>query len=148
MARRVFFSFHYQRDIWRVNQVRNVGEVVGAAAAGFHDASLWEEAKKKGDVAIKALIDEGLKGTSVTVVCIGARTAGRKYVDYEISQSIARGNGLIGLQIHHLKDRLGQAEPPGDIPAALTKVGAPIFKYVSHDALKMRIEEAAKKVGK
>ena len=22
-ARRVFFSFHYQRDIWRVNQVRN-----------------------------------------------------------------------------------------------------------------------------
>ena len=22
MARRVFFSFHYQRDIWRVNQIR------------------------------------------------------------------------------------------------------------------------------
>ena len=24
MARRVFFSFHYQRDIWRVNQIRNI----------------------------------------------------------------------------------------------------------------------------
>lgn len=23
MARRVFFSFHYERDIWRANQVRN-----------------------------------------------------------------------------------------------------------------------------
>lgn len=46
MARRVFFSFHYQRDIWRVNQIRNIGEIVGTAAVGFHDASLWEEAKK------------------------------------------------------------------------------------------------------
>lgn len=71
MARRVFFSFHYQRDIWRINQIRNIGEIVGASAAGFHDASLWEEAKKKGDVAINAMIDEGLKNTSVTVVCIG-----------------------------------------------------------------------------
>jgi hypothetical protein len=26
MARRVFFSFHFQNDIWRVNQVRNAGE--------------------------------------------------------------------------------------------------------------------------
>ena len=47
MARRVFFSFHYDRDIWRVNQIRNIGEIVGTSAAGFHDASLWEEAKTK-----------------------------------------------------------------------------------------------------
>ncbi|WP_445147297.1 TIR domain-containing protein [Dyella sp. Tek66A03] len=148
MARHVFFSFHYQRDIWRVNQIRNIGEIVGSAAAGFHDASLWEEAKKKGDAAIKALIDEGLKGTSVTVVCIGSKTAGRKYIDYEINQSIARGNGLIGLQIHHLKDRAGLPDPAGGTPAALTKAGTPIFKYASHEALKARIEEAAKKAGK
>jgi hypothetical protein len=68
--RNVFFSFHYQRDIWRANVVRNSGVVIGESAAGFRDASLWEEAKKKGDKAIKALIDEGLKGTSVTVVFI------------------------------------------------------------------------------
>ena len=148
MTRHVFFSFHYQRDIWRVNQIRNIGEIVGSAAAGFHDGSLWEEAKKKGDAAIKALIDEGLKGTSVTVVCIGAKTAGRKYINYEISQSIARGNGLIGLQINHLKNKAGESDPVGETPAALTKAGAPIFKYVSHDALKKRIEEAAKKAGK
>ncbi len=63
MARRVFFSFHYQRDIFRVNQIRNIPEIISAAAAGFHDASLWEEAKKKGDAAIKKLIDEGLRNT-------------------------------------------------------------------------------------
>lgn len=78
MARRVFFSFHYQRDIWRVNQIRNVPEVVGTAAAGFAGASLWEEAKKKGDETIKRMIREALKNTSVTVVCIGQKTAGRK----------------------------------------------------------------------
>ena len=89
MARRVFFSFHYQRDIWRVNQIRNIGEIVGSSAAGFHDCSLWEEAESQGEAAVKALIDEGLKNTSVTVVCIGNKTAGRKYINYEISESIA-----------------------------------------------------------
>jgi len=78
MARSVFFSFHYQRDIVRVNQIRNLPEVVDKAAAGFKDSSLWEEAKKKSDEAVKKLIDDGLHGTSVTVVCIGAQTAGRK----------------------------------------------------------------------
>jgi hypothetical protein len=148
MARRVFFSFHYQRDIWRVNQIRNIGEIVGASAAGFQDASLWEEAKKKGDAAIKALIDEGLKNTSVTVVCIGAKTSGRKYIDYEINQSIARGNGLVGIQIHELKNKDGEVDAAGATPAALTKAGVSVYKYVDHEKLKARIEEAAKKVGK
>jgi hypothetical protein len=53
MARQVFFSFHYQRDVWRVNQIRNIPNVIGYAAAGFQDASLWEEAKRKGDAEIK-----------------------------------------------------------------------------------------------
>ena len=59
MARKVFFSFHYERDIWRTNVIRNSGVVEGSAAAGFHDASLWEEAKKKGDAEVKRLIDQG-----------------------------------------------------------------------------------------
>lgn len=143
MARRVFFSFHYQCDIWRVNQIRNIGEIVGSAAAGFHDASLWEEAKKRGDAAIKAMIDEGLKNTSVTVVCIGSQTAGRKYIDYEISQSIARGNGLIGIQINELKDKDGKTDTVGATPSGLTQAGANVYKYVDHATLKKRIEEAA-----
>ena len=49
MARRVFFSFHYQRDVWRVNQIRSIPNVAGCAAAGFQDASIWEEAKRKGE---------------------------------------------------------------------------------------------------
>jgi hypothetical protein len=54
MPRKVFFSFHYERDIWRTNVVRNSGVVEeGSAAAGFYDASLWEETKKKGDAEVK-----------------------------------------------------------------------------------------------
>src|SRR5579871_2477816 len=102
MARRVFFSFHYQHDIWKVNIVRNSHIVEGCAAAGFHDASLWEETKKKGDAAIKRLIDRGLENTSVTCVLIGAFTAQRQYVDYEIEQSVKCGNGLLGVHINNI----------------------------------------------
>src|SRR6266446_4551666 len=100
MARRVFLSFHYQRDLWRVNVVRNSGVVEGVSAAGFHDAYLWEETKKRGDGAIKKLIDSGLNGTSVTIVLIGAETASRTYVSYEIEQSVARRNGILGIRIN------------------------------------------------
>ena len=143
MARRTFFSFHYQRDIWRVNQIRNIPNITGCAAAGFQDASLWEEAKKKGDAAIKKLIDDGLKNTSVTVVCLGAKTAGRKYINYEIDQSLKRGNGIVGIQIHHLKDKDGNTDSVGGQPAKIENNGYKIYKYADHEKLAKRIEEAA-----
>lgn len=148
MARRVFFSFHYQRDIWRVNQIRNIPNVIGTSAAGFQDASLWEEARKKGDEAIKKLINAGLENTSVTVVCIGAKTAGRKYINYEIEQSIQRGNGLVGIQIHHLKDQNEDTDSLGEIPYKLTANDYKVYKYVDHEKLAIRIEEAASGAGK
>ena len=148
MARHVFFSFHYQQDIFRVNQIRNLPEIIDEAAAGFKDKSLWEESKKKGDAAIKKLIDNGLLGTSVTVVCIGSATAGRKYINYEIEQSIARGNGILGLQIHHLKSVDGTTGSAGATPALLTKNGFQIYKYTTHTDLKKWIHAAAAAAGK
>jgi hypothetical protein len=129
MARNVFFSFHYQRDLWHVNVVRNSGVVEGIAAAGFHDASLWEQAVKKGENAVKKLIDNGLTGTTVTVVLIGAATANRKWVTYEIEKSIERGNGIFGIRINQIKDKDGRRDPPGTVPAALLKSGAPVYTY-------------------
>ena len=116
MARHVYFAFHYQRDIWRVNVVRNSNVVEGFEYAGFIDSSLWEEARRKGDEAIKRLINDGLSGTSVTVVLIGARTSEREYVDYEIKQSWKRGNGLIGVYIHNIEDRSGLTDTKGNDP--------------------------------
>jgi hypothetical protein len=129
MARKVFFSFHYQRDLWRVNVVRNSAMIDGVSAAGFHDQSLWEETKKKGDAAVRNLIDTGLDGTSATVVLIGAETANRKFVVYEIEKSVARGNGLLGVLIHNIKDQNGRTDSLGAVPAALTKAGAPVYTW-------------------
>lgn len=148
MARRVFFSFHYQRDIWRVNQIRNIPEITDCAAAGFQDASLWEEAEEKGDAEIKELIDKGLENTTVTVVFIGFKTASRKYINYEIEKSIERGNGIVGIQIHHLKNQTKETDEPGEIPAKLTKGGYKVYKYVDTEKLAKRIEEAAEAAGK
>ena len=144
MARRVFFSFHYQRDLWRVNVVRNSGTIAGVSAAGFNDASLWEEAKKKGDDAIKRLIDTGLMDTTVTVVLIGAETANRKYVSYEIEQSIARRNGIFGIRINNIKGSNGSTDPPGPVPAGLNKIGAPVYTW-EYGKLGEWVEKAYKK---
>lgn len=148
MARRTFFSFNYMKDVWRVNQIRNMPNVTGTAAAGFQDASLWEKTKKKGDAAIKKLIDDGLKNTTVTVVCITHGTAQRKYINYEIDQSLARGNGLLGLEIHHLKDQNGNTASSGATPVKITNAGFKSYKYSNKDRLAVWIEDAAKLAGK
>lgn len=117
MARSVFFSFHYERDIWRVNQVRNSWVTKpNINIAGFIDATAWEDVERRGDSAIRRWIDNQLIGTSVTVVLIGAETAGRDYVNYEIEQSLNKGNGLLGIYIHRLKDNDGYADYQGDNP--------------------------------
>lgn len=148
MVRTVFFSFHYQRDIWRVNQIRNIPNITGNAAAGFKDASLWEDARKKDDDVIKKMIDKALEGTSVTVVFIGAKTAGRKFINYEIKKSLDRGNGLVGMQINHLVNHNGETDVVGVDPKGIEEAGFKICKYVDVEKLANRIEEAAKKVGR
>lgn len=147
MARRSFFSFDY-KYVWKVNQIRSMPNVIGAAAAGFHDASLWEEAKKKGDSEIKRMIDKALENTSVTVVCVTHGTANRKYINYEIDKSLEIGNGLVGVQIHHLKDQNSQTGKPGTIPSQIKANGFKEYKYTTKEALSRWIEEAAKLAGK
>lgn len=110
MARRVFFSFHFERDIWRVNQVRNSNVVAGTEAAGFFDHSEYEEAKRKGINAIKGKIREKLAGTSVTVLLLGRETASRPYVLYEIEKSAEQRNGFVGIFIDHLKNQKGATD--------------------------------------
>jgi hypothetical protein len=110
MARRVFFSFHYDNDIWRANQVRNANVVAGSDIAGFFDHSEYEEAKKAGAEGIKRMILKHLKNTSVTVVLIGRDTATRPWVKYEVKQSIAQNNGLLGIYINHLKNQRGETD--------------------------------------
>ncbi len=163
MARRAFFSFHYENDVWRANIVRNSWVTKeDREAAGFVDAADFEEVKKGGDAAIKRWIDNQLTGTSVTVVLIGSDTSNRPYVQYELQQSYSRGNGLLGIYIHQLKDRYGNTSSKGSNTfgeigkdasgnAVYFSTGYPCYDWVDNDGynnLGKWIEEAAKKAGK
>jgi hypothetical protein len=116
MARRVFFSFEYD-DVTRAMVVRNSWVAQGRESAGFIDAAEFEKLKETGDAAVKAWIDGQLVGTSVTAVLVGADTCASKWVSYEIDQSIARGNGMLGIDISKIKNFAGNTtERCGQIP--------------------------------
>lgn len=116
MARRTFFSFHYERDVWRSSIVRNSSKLKPSITPEWIEASIWESAKTTGPSAVQKLIDDALVGTSVTAVLIGSQTASRRWVKYEIDQSIARGNGLLGIYIHNIEDRDGRTDTKGTNP--------------------------------
>ena len=129
MARRVFFSFHHENDIWRANQVRNANVVAGSHLAGFFDHSEYEVAEKAGKDGIQRMILSHLKDTTVTVVLIGTETANRPWVKYEIEQSIAHKNGLLGIYIHHLKDSHKRSTSRGAKPAVPPGVDFPAYDW-------------------
>lgn len=104
MARRVFFSFHWDQDVHRAMVVRNSWVTKGTGtAAGFFDHADIETLKRSSDAQVKRWIDGQLEGAAVTCVVIGAETASRKYVRYEIEQSAKQGKGLIGVYVHNVR---------------------------------------------
>jgi hypothetical protein len=146
MARKVFFSFKYE-DVSRAMVVRNSWVIQGREAAGFIDAAEVEKVKKQGDAAIKRWIDDQLKGTSVTVVLVGALTCSSRWVKYEIEASKNRGNGLLGIDISKIKDLKGAtSERCGRIPA-----GYSFYLWNNdngYENIGSWIEAAAKSAGK
>ena len=146
MARTVFFSFRY-KHVFRVNQIRSIPNVTGVASAGFKDASLWESVKNR-ESKIKRMIDEALIGTSVTVVCVTYGISTRKWINYEIDESLERGNGLLGIQLHKVYDGAHPDERVGTTPRQIDANGFKVYKYTNHDTLAQHIEEAAGLAGR
>lgn len=102
MAREpVFYSFHYNNDVFRVQQIRNIGVVDGNEPVSPND---WEQVKRKGDAAVEKWIDDSLKYKRCVIVLIGSETANRKWVKYEIKRAWELKKGLFGIYIHNLKD--------------------------------------------
>ena len=113
MARRVFYSFHFDNDYWRTQQIRNIGVIEGNKPVSENK---WEEIKKKGDAAVEKWIDENLSGKSCTIVLIGEKTSKRKWVKKEIEKSWNEGKGLVGIYIHNLKHSDGTQSNKGSNP--------------------------------
>lgn len=117
MVRRVFFSFHFDRDNWRANTVRNNWVTQNdQESAGYIDAVEWESLKREGNAAIKRWIRSQMNNTSVTAILIGSKTAERRWVKFEIEESLRKGNGIVGVRIHNLKNKHQQTDLKGEDP--------------------------------
>ena len=123
MARRVFYSFHYKPDATRASQVRQIGALEGNKPATDND---WEKITSGGDAAIKKWIADQLKGRSCNVVLVGANTANRKWINYEIVESWNARMGVVGICIHGLQNMDGETALKGNNP----------FDYILHSPTK------------
>lgn len=109
----VFYSFHYERDNWRVQQVRNIGSIDNADSVGAQE---WEKVRYQSDESIMRWIDSQMSYKRAVVVLIGQETASRKWVQYEIQRAYELKKPLLGIRIHGLKDRNGNTSLSGKNP--------------------------------
>jgi len=96
----VFYSFHYDNDVFRVQQIRNIGIVDGNEPVSPNE---WERVKSNGDSAIERWIDETMRYKRCVIVLIGTDTSNRPWVKYEIKRAWELKKGLIGIYIHNLR---------------------------------------------
>jgi hypothetical protein len=159
MARRVFFSFHYQPDVHRAHVVRNSWVTkADRDDAGFFDASVFESKKRTSDDALKRFLREGLSGSSVTCVLTGNQTAWRPWVRYEVLRSFVDGRGLLNVAIHGIANLQKQIAVAGINPLSCLggeiRDGILFFKEYdgskwvwSPDVKSMPIKEVVYKLG-
>ena len=73
----VFYSFHYEHDVNRVQLVKNIGAVEGQPLLNSQG---WEQVRRGGDAAIEKWIDDQMKWKSAVIVLIGKETSTRPWV--------------------------------------------------------------------
>jgi hypothetical protein len=119
MAKSVFFSFHYDRDYWRVQQIIQMGAVEGQTIL---NAQKWEEVKRQGDAAIEKWIADQMAYKAAVVVLVGSETASRPWVRREIAYAWDNRKPLVGVRIHGLSDRNSNTDSPGSNPFTEVKL--------------------------
>lgn len=118
MAQSVFFSFEYEPDNWRVQQVMNMGAVSGGSAFTPQD---WEAVRHQTDAAIENWIHAQMLYTKAVIVLVGATTSQSRWVRHEIVKAWNDKRPLLGVRIHNLHDRKGNSASWGEDPFA--KIG-------------------------
>lgn len=118
MAPKVFYSFHFDGDCWRTQQVRHIGSIDGSEPVS---PQRWEEVKGGGDATIERWIESELSGKSCLVVLVGAETAQRKWVKHEIKRAWELKKGVVAIRVHNLKDQQRATSAKGANPLAAWK---------------------------
>jgi hypothetical protein len=96
----VFYSFHFDNDVMRVQQIRNIGSIEGNSPTTPNE---WEKLKRTGKQAVENWIDQNMKYKRCVIVLIGSETARRPWVEHEIIKAWNDGRALIGIHIHNIK---------------------------------------------
>lgn len=120
MARNVFFSFHFDNDCWRTQQVRNMGALNGQK---LYTPNAWEEVKRKGSAAVERWIDENMQDKTCVVVLVGSQTSQRPWVRQEIIKGWNAGKGVLGIRIHSLLDEKQSPSLLGVDPFSVITLG-------------------------
>lgn len=127
--RQIFYSFHFDKDVMRVQQIRNMGVIEGNEPVAPNN---WEEVKRLGNTSIKNWINENMKYKNCIIVLIGEDTANREWVQYEIEKAWNDGKGLLGIYIHNLKCPNNGTCRQGQNPfAQFTLNGKPLSSVVN-----------------
>lgn len=125
--RQIFYSFHFANDVFRVQQIRNIGALEENKPVSPND---WETVKRQGEASIKRWIDDNMKYRSCVVVLVGSETANRPWVRYEIEKAWKDGKGLFGIHVHNLRDPKTGICAKGANPFSSFTVGGSPFSNI------------------
>jgi len=115
MSLKIFHSFHYEfGDVWRVNQLRNVGALEGNSGL---EPNEWEKVKKS-EESVRKWFKNQIDNSDCVMVMVGSKTSERKFVKEEIKYAFENSVPMFGVYIHTLLDRDGNAAIKGANPFA------------------------------
>lgn len=124
MAKTVFYSFHYERDVHRVQLVKYIKALEGQPIL---NSQQWEAVRQGGTPAIQKWIDGEMAYKRTVVVLIGKETDTRPWVKYEIQKAWSINKPVVGIRIHGLSS-MGAVDSIGGDPFAVAGLsGVPIF---------------------
>lgn len=142
MSRKVFVCYSHRLDQAAAEEFR---ELFANKKDVFIDKSIRHDIGELETDSIKRQLRQLIADSSVTVVLIGAETGGRKWVDWEIYNSLRQGkdnnrNGLLGVRIKH-KEHWVPERLEDNIPGMGLIIDWPLEKRT----LTNKIEEAYEK---
>jgi len=126
----IFISF-VSEDLGEVNMLRGQAKNENSDIE-FNDWSLREPFDSEKADYIKRGIRERIRQCSVTVVYVSDKTADSRWVEWEISESVAMGKGVVAMH--------KGSTPPARLPKAITANKVPVVPWTQKE-----LAEAIKK---
>jgi hypothetical protein len=142
MPRGLFISYqHNDRNRAKGFNLMHHSKYVYLSFRGRH---LLDPVNSENQAYIRQKVKEQLHGTSVTVVLLGEKTCDSSWVEWEIKESIERGNGIVAVK---LKDQDCPLPVSSPVAKLLKEAGAEIMDWEPHE-IQAGVERAAIAAGR